>query len=97
MNGNDATAAAGALGAFVFFGVFAVMMLALSGFIVWCYWKIAEKMGYQPALSLLMLVPLANIAIVAIVAFGRWPIEDEVAALRARLGDPPLDGVGLRR
>ncbi|HEY1976107.1 MAG TPA: hypothetical protein VGG89_06175 [Candidatus Baltobacteraceae bacterium] len=65
----------------VVFFVYGIIILACIAFFVWCYWKIAAKAGYNPALSLLMLVPLGNLIILAIFAFGRWPIEDRLAAL----------------
>ena len=58
-----------------------IVILAFLVFTIWCYWKIAAKAGYNPALSLLMIVPLANFVLLAIFAFGRWPIEDRLAAL----------------
>jgi hypothetical protein len=37
------------------------------------YWKIFEKAGFAPALSLLMLVPLVNVAVLFFLAFAEWP------------------------
>ena len=37
------------------------------------FWMITKKAGYHPALSLLMLVPLANIIFPFFLAFARWP------------------------
>jgi len=41
------------------------------------WWKIFSKAGYHGALGLLMLVPLANIIMLAILAFSEWPIHKE--------------------
>jgi hypothetical protein len=38
-------------------------------------WKIAEKAGYSGVMSLLMLIPLANVVFFLIFAFSEWPIE----------------------
>jgi ABC-type uncharacterized transport system YnjBCD permease subunit len=73
----------------VVFAIEAIVILAFVAFTVWCYWKIAAKAGYNPALSLLMIVPLANFIILAIFAFGRWPIEDRLAALEGGGVAPP--------
>ncbi len=37
------------------------------------YWKIFEKAGFEPALSLLMLVPLVNFGLLFFLAFAEWP------------------------
>jgi Mn2+/Fe2+ NRAMP family transporter len=36
-------------------------------------WKIAKKAGFAGAWSLLMLIPLVNIAMLWVFAFARWP------------------------
>jgi len=42
-------------------------------------WRILKKAGYNPAWSLLVMVPLANIIGLYVFAFTRWPIEDHSA------------------
>jgi hypothetical protein len=37
------------------------------------FWKICSKAGFPGALSLLMLVPIANIVLPFYVAFAQWP------------------------
>lgn len=60
------------------YGIFLIVVVA---FTIWIYWRIFEKAGYNGALSLLNLVPGAGPLIcVIILAFGRWPIEDRLAA-----------------
>jgi len=71
------------------FAIEAIVVLAIVAFTIWCYWKIAAKAGYNPALSLLMIVPLANVILLAIFALGRWPIEDRLAALEGGGASPP--------
>jgi ATP-dependent Zn protease len=36
------------------------------------FWVIFRKAGFQPVLSILVLVPLANLIVLYIVAFSRW-------------------------
>ncbi len=62
----------------------AVAGLAVAGFI---YYRLAKKMGYNPWLGLLMLVPLANFVIPFIIIFNKWPIEEELEALKAKHSD----------
>jgi hypothetical protein len=37
------------------------------------FWKICQKAGFPPPLSLLMLVPVANIVLPFYIAFAQWP------------------------
>ena len=60
---------------------FGLVFLALA-VIVW--WRICAKAGYSGALGLLMFVPLANVILLLVLAFGTWPIEEEVRRLLER-------------
>lgn len=51
---------------FMLFGIVSVL-------VVIPFWRIFEKAGLPPALSLLMLVPVANIVALYFVAFSSWP------------------------
>lgn len=59
--------------------VFGLLGLIL-GIIIW--WRIFSKAGYSGLLGLLMFVPLANLIVLLVLAFGTWPIEEEVQRLR---------------
>jgi len=39
------------------------------------FWLICKKAGFAPALSLLMLVPIANIVLPFYIAFAQWPAQ----------------------
>lgn len=39
------------------------------------FWRICVRVGLSPWLSLLLLIPLANIIFVYYVAFGEWPAQ----------------------
>jgi hypothetical protein len=41
--------------------------------VVMPFWKICGKAGFPPALSLLMLVPLAQVILPFYIAFADWP------------------------
>jgi uncharacterized membrane protein YhaH (DUF805 family) len=63
--------------------VYAIVLLAIMAFTLWVYWRIFAKAGYNGALSLLNLVPgVGPLICVIILAFGRWPIEDQLAMLQ---------------
>ena len=51
---------------YLMYGLFAVLVVVP-------FWKIFEKAGFPPALSLIMLVPFANIVALYFVAFANWP------------------------
>jgi hypothetical protein len=86
------------------FGFIAIIMLfslAALAFSIWMWWRILEKAGYNGALSLLVLTGIGGLIIQIVLAFGRWPIEDTMAALRgarpvppmgAPMGGPPMGG-----
>ena len=80
-NSSDASsaAAAGFLG--VFFVFYMIFILAIIAFSIWLYWRIFSKAGYNGALSLLNLVPgVGPLICVCILAFGKWPIEEQLIA-----------------
>ncbi len=69
------------------FSIFIVVLaLASIVFSVIIYWKIFSKAGYSGAMSLLMFVPIANLIAMCILAFGTWPIYEELNQLRQRAG-----------
>lgn len=43
-------------------------------FFVYLYWKVFARAGYSGWLSLLMAVPLVNVAIFVWFAFSDWPV-----------------------
>lgn len=49
----------------------AVLLVAI--FQVVCFWKLFEKAGYQGAWGLVSIIPLANLALLAFLAFSDWP------------------------
>ncbi|SRR6266436_7371746 len=69
--------------------IYIVFLLAISVFVVICWWRIFSKAGYSGAMSLLFLVPIANIIVFCILAFGRWPIYNELERLRQQVGRGP--------
>src|SRR5256712_2062523 len=80
-----------AIGAFLI--VYLVIMLAIVIFSIIVWWKIFSKAGYSGALGLLMFVPIANLVVLCVLAFGEWPIYRELNQLRqmaaARYGQNP--------
>jgi hypothetical protein len=55
-------------------GTIWIVVLVLCVFMIFCYWRIFSKAGYPGALSLLMLVPLANLILFIWFAFADWPV-----------------------
>ncbi len=53
--------------------ILVVVVLFVVVFLLIPYWRIFEKAGFSPALSLLMLLPIVNIAMIYYLAFAEWP------------------------
>jgi hypothetical protein len=76
--------------------VFTVILISfaiLMGLIVFIiktliYCKIFSRAGYCWALGLLMLVPIANIIMPFVLAFGDWPIQKELRLLKKQQEKP---------
>ena len=78
-----ATQAAPAFGlAMIVFVVLIAMVVAAIKAIIFC--KIFSKAGYPWALGLLMMVPIADIIMAFVLAFGAWPIERQLQTLQQR-------------
>ena len=64
-------------------GIFVLILIALFVSIVASiltilpFWKICARVGFPGALSLLMLVPVANVILPFYIAFARWPALPE--------------------
>jgi hypothetical protein len=43
------------------------------------FWRLCERLGYSPWLSLLVLIPLVNIIFVYVLAFSEWPSQKKPA------------------
>jgi heme/copper-type cytochrome/quinol oxidase subunit 2 len=69
--------------------VFGVISLVVLIFFIILYWRIFSKAGYSGAMSLWMLVPIANLVVIIILAFGEWPMLRELKELRQRVGSQP--------
>ncbi len=75
----------GALGLLFILGFSLVMIIVAV--IIW--WKIFAKAGYSGAMGLLMFIPLVNLIMLLILAFGEWPIHRELQQLRQQLAQQP--------
>ena len=49
-----------------------IFLVVLLPVVIIPYWKIFSKAGFSGWLSLLMLVPLANLIVLYVVAFSEW-------------------------
>jgi hypothetical protein len=60
-----------------FFIFLMVMLIVLVSVVITIipYWKIFTKAGFSPWLSLLVLLPIANIVILYVVAFSEWNVR----------------------
>jgi len=58
-------------------------MLIMGIIAVLPFWKICQKAGLAPAISLLLLIPFINLVTIYYIAFVEWP------ALRGKQQQPP--------
>ncbi len=73
----------------VIFAIFAILFALIVVIIkVLIFCKIFSKAGYCWALGLLMLVPIANIIMPFVLAFGDWPIQKELRLLKQQQEKP---------
>ncbi len=70
----------------VAFGILMCLIVAIIKVLIFC--KIFSKAGYCWALGLLMLVPIANIIMPFVLAFGNWPIQKEMRLLKQQQEKP---------
>jgi len=53
-----------------------VVLVLFSVLYIFPIWRILKRVGYNPAWSLLAIVPFGKIIGLYIFAFSRWPLED---------------------
>jgi hypothetical protein len=63
----------------IVFGIFMAIGVVTVKALICC--KIFAKAGYCWALGLLMFVPIANIIMAFMLAFGEWPIQRQLRRL----------------
>lgn len=54
-------------------GIGLLWMIIMAALIVIPFWRICKKAGYPGFLSLLVLIPLVNLAFFYFLAFANWP------------------------
>ena len=91
MENADPNAVAAAAAAIAFgLMLLAVLISTLLTVLIFC--MVFSKAGYSWALGLLMLVPIANIIMPFVLAFGDWPVRRELRLLKQQLSAPPASG-----
>ncbi len=70
------------------FGFWGLGWPIVAAIVIIPFWRICTRVGLSPWLSLLLIVPIANLVFVYVLAFGEWP------ALRGGTG--PGMGTGGR-
>ncbi len=68
--------------------IVSVVFLLLTVLFVVTFCKLFHKTGRHWALGFLILVPLGWLIMLLFLAFGRWPVLEELAALKAA-AEPP--------
>ena len=60
-----------------------IIIFVICFLIIWPLWRICRKTGYGGVLSIGLLVPFLNIAILLYLAFSEWPIERELKQFKS--------------
>jgi hypothetical protein len=68
------------------FAILMGLIVLIIKILIFC--KIFSKAGYCWALGLLMLVPIANIIMPFVLAFGDWPVQKELRLLKQQQEKP---------
>jgi hypothetical protein len=68
------------------FAILMGLIVLIIKILIYC--KIFSKAGYCWALGLLMLVPIANIIMPFVLAFGDWPIQQKLRLLKQQQEKP---------
>jgi len=63
-------------------GTVACIYVAVFGFFIAMFWNIFSKAGYSGGRAFLLLIPIVNIIIFVMFAFGDWPARRELEQLR---------------
>jgi heme/copper-type cytochrome/quinol oxidase subunit 2 len=79
---NDAEAAAVILAVMMVVFI-AIIVLLMAILFTWSFCRIFKKAGYNWAWGLLWLVPIGNIVVILMLAFGDWPIHKEIQNLKS--------------
>lgn len=66
-------------------GTIAIVALVSVVLTILIWFMIFKRTGMNPWLSLLMLVPIANLVMLLILAFSEWPVQRERRLLRAQV------------
>jgi hypothetical protein len=85
---NHSEAAPMVIAIFAIFAILSGLIVVAITALIYC--KIFSKAGYSWALGLLMLVPIANIVMPFVLAFGHWPILKELRLLKQQQEKPVM-------
>lgn len=58
------------------FGLWGIIVMVVA---VVPFWRLCTRIGFSPWLSLLIIVPLVNIAFIYFLAFAEWPTHSSAA------------------
>ena len=61
--------------------IFSLVMITIT---IFAFCKIFSKAGYHWAMGLIMFIPVGNLIMLLILAFGDWPILKELRALKTQ-------------
>lgn len=54
-----------------------LLMFVMIALVIVPFWKLWQRTGHSGAISLLMVVPVLNVVMLYVLAFKKWPIEND--------------------
>ena len=66
-----------------------IFFCAMVALLIYPFWRITQKAGYQGVMCLLLFIPIVNFIFLWVAALSEWPIEAQLRDLKARVGMPP--------
>jgi len=73
----------------MFYHGYGISWLIVAIIAVVPFWRLSERAGYSPWLSLLILIPLVNIVFIYFLAFSEWPAQRSATVPGASPAPPP--------
>ncbi|KAF0182268.1 MAG: hypothetical protein IV086_11150 [Hyphomonadaceae bacterium] len=67
-----------------------IFLLAVVALAIWPYAEILKRSGRSPWLALTLLIPFVGLFSIFWIAFGRWPVLDQLRAYQTHAGHGPV-------
>jgi hypothetical protein len=76
---------------------FGCIYLGIIAFFIAMFWNIFAKAGFSGARAFLLFIPIVNIVIILMFAFGEWPMRRELEMLRMQVRMSQMQGPNIQQ